>query len=111
MAVELTERKTIRFTPDDMIYLEAKAAEAGVSFGRYVREVALGDRGQGEAVAGMIDRVERLDKIRGELGRIGNNMNQIAIRANTNQPISEAYLKDSLRKVLETLTAIEDELV
>jgi hypothetical protein len=78
MATEKTERTTIRWTPENLQMMKQRAEKAGVSTGRYVREVALGELPQDEDGADKYALIVELKNLRKELGAIGNNINQIA---------------------------------
>lgn len=58
--------------------IKKRAKKSGLTKGRYVREVALCELPQGEAGADKYELIEEFEKLRKELGAIGNNINQIA---------------------------------
>ncbi len=82
-----TTAKPVRFTPDEVAVIAARAQAAGVRFGTFVHDAALGAenlprRASGtdrEALARLLDQ---LAKLRAELGKQGSNLNQIAHAAN-----------------------------
>lgn len=85
MAVKRKKFKTIRWSDEEYSFIEKQSELAGVSFGRYVRQVALGER----SISG--ERQLQSDGLKAamvELSRIGNNINQIARVANETKLIN-----------------------
>lgn len=79
----------IRLLDEELAMLEAKASEAGMSKSEYVRNIIMfaprhmaGTRSDSE-----------LSKLRYELNRIGNNINQIAFVANGKKSVDAGELE------------------
>ena len=98
MPIERDQIKSIRFSQDELDWLEKRANEAGVSFGRYVRQVALGERLQETDKPASEGELWELGK---QLRGIGNNINQIARVANTSGKVNPSRLTDSLDRLDE----------
>lgn len=67
---------------DEFSFIESEAKNAGVSKGNFCRQVVLGKLPQPGNIDGPISRKEFKDLHR-ELAAIGNNINQLAKKANT----------------------------
>jgi hypothetical protein len=99
-----TERRTatvtFQVTPTERAELDERAAAGGVTVSEYVRAAAFGFR---------ITRKEPVDEATlRELWAAGNNLNQLARRANTTEEIDQQELSDALRhwrKAVERLEA------
>ena len=74
-------RVTVRFLPDEHAELEARAAEAGLSPGAYLRACALGDAGPRARRSPTVERSLAAQAI-AELNKVGSNLNQIARAVN-----------------------------
>ncbi len=79
----------MRFHDDEWQQLLERARACGVQRGRYVRESALGvvPRGLGD------------QQLLHQLARIGNNLNQLAKRANEGQVLPQGEILECLREV------------
>jgi hypothetical protein len=74
----------LRCTDHERAAIKAVAEEAGFSVGALLRLLALGDAGPRAVRRPPIERAE-LARILGALGKIGNNVNQIAKSIHTTQ--------------------------
>lgn len=101
MAIEKTVLKTIRVTPKEHEQIKFLADQAGVSWSRYVRQVALGER-RPVSEAGGVSK-EEVKEILRQLSAVGNNLNQLALVANTSGSIHTRRLDEALRS-LEPVT-------
>lgn len=73
----------IRFTAEEFNMAAAKANKAGLSFGAFVRALALGDAGPRARRSRPVNN-QILVQVHGLHGKYGNNMNQIAYKLNAN---------------------------
>jgi hypothetical protein len=96
---ETTEKRNprkIRYRESEWAQIVARARECRMPPARYVREVSLG-------VVPRARRNRTEDRIIVELGRIGNNLNQLARRAHSK---GHPPTRDALRGTLEELLAV-----
>jgi hypothetical protein len=101
-----TTTTTIRFTPDERAAVAAAADAQGLGPSTFARAATLRAAGRTpppirkrhDAIAGVIGPVL------GELGRIGNNLNQIAKVANSTGNATAIAAAGRLRADLERLT-------
>ena len=93
-----TERIQVRVTPAERAEIQRRARQEKISTPTFVRISALGG-------GGFIRRDAA--KLVGALGRIGNNLNQLARRANEGNFPAAAELQaelDQLRPIVDALT-------
>lgn len=104
-----TERLVVRMSRDDMSALAAAASSAGLSKSEYVRSLIGGERL--EVLRLDIDP-EVLPALLLEMKRQGNNLNQLAMRANRRSPIDPAEVSSALAAcrgaAASVMQAIED---
>lgn len=72
----------VRWTEAEHQELAARAGEAGLSVGAYLRAVALGSAGPRAVKRPPVNRV-MLAKLLGAIGHLGSNVNQLAKAANS----------------------------
>lgn len=96
------KKVTVRFTQDEYLKLKEKAEVEGVTIADIVRKAVLRLRPR--------KIPEECRKLRGELGRIGNNINQIARRANKNREVDLLVLEELL-KIREALMTLVSEVL
>lgn len=120
LSMSTNERTTpsISLQADEREWLEEKAEEAGVSLGRYVRQVALCQRPQAEVpfsktdqpvkVSGPITNEELKKVLNSDLPKIGNNINQLARHVNEQRSIGPKQTAEleQCRKDLDELTEV-----
>lgn len=94
-----------RWLDEEFNTVAAKADKAGLSFGAYIRTAVLGTAGPRASRRPPADHVA-LRQILGHLGRIGNNMNQIAKSLNYGDPCDGPELKAALKEYLGLRDAI-----
>src|SRR6267378_4095416 len=99
----------VRCTLEEFKAIAAKADKAGLSAAAFMRAAALGDPGPRSQRRPPADH-KALRRILGELGRVGNNINQIAYRLNTGQKTPPPELRQALAAYLEIRNAIFDAL-
>ena len=75
----------VRCTDNEYAVIQEKASSAGLFAGGYLRASALGTAGPRAVRRPPVDRQE-LARLLGELGRVGNNLNQIARALNVDDP-------------------------
>lgn len=94
---------SIRVSPDEMSFIEAQAATAGLPVSTYVRNLALGKK-----VAPR--RTELEDRLLFELNRCGVNLHQIVRALNFGQglPSDITAVTDELRTALAHVSAAYD---
>jgi len=103
------ETVTVRLTKDERATLDTLASRSGLAAGAFMRAAAFGDTGPRAQRRPPADH-QVLRRILGELGRIGNNINQIARRLNADQQISIPDLRQALSAYLDLRDAIFDAL-
>ena len=84
-----TATVTVQVTPSERAELDARAEAAGVRLSDFARAAMLGYH--------LKARSPVTAQAVAELGAIGNNLNQLARRANTTEEINPADLQDALR--------------
>jgi len=99
----------VRCTLEEFNAIAAKADRAGLSTAGFMRAAALGDAGPRAQRRPPADH-KALRKILGELGRVGNNLNQIARTLNTGGLASPPELIEALRAYIEIRNAIFEAL-
>jgi hypothetical protein len=104
-----TKQCLVRFTDEEFERASGKADKAGIAVAAFLRAAALGDPGPRSQRRPPADH-KALRRILGELGRIGNNINQIAYRLNTGQKTPPPELRHALAAYLELRNAIFDAL-
>ena len=95
----------VRWTDEEFNALAAKADKAGLAVAAFMRAAALGDAGPRAQRRPPADH-KALRQILGELGRVGNNLNQIARALNAGEQARLPELKDALRAYLVLRDAI-----
>ena len=79
---------TIRLSPDERDSIDAKAVRAGLTTGSYSREILLDAPPPRQVRRPPVERQE-LARLLGQLGYIGNNLNQIARALNSGGDLDE----------------------
>ena len=92
----------IRLADDEFARLDGRAREAGLSAGAYLRSCALGDSGPRAKRRVPVDR-EELARLSVAIGRVGNNVNQIAHALNAGGDVMLAEIAVAIGAVMETL--------
>ena len=99
-------RRSVRFTADEFNEIAAKADNSGLGFAAFLRAAALeGDAGPRAQRRPPADH-KALRQILGHVGRIGNNVNQIARALNSEEQASLPELREALRAYLDIRNAI-----
>ncbi len=92
-------------TPDEFAAIVAKANDAGMSRAAWSRTVLLGEAGP-RSQRRVPSDAQSLRQILGHLGRIGNNINQIAYQLNTGGPADLPELRLALKEYAAVRNAI-----
>lgn len=115
---ELDEIVPVRFSEEGKEWVEQKADKAGVSRGRYIRKVVLGELPQAEVPYETIHRQLRFNNgitqakmkevFQTEMPKVNSNINQIARRLNSGEPVDSKMLKmvDDIRANHQKVTRI-----
>ena len=99
---------TVRFSDDEMETLDFVCQVLDQSRSQYIRRKALTGGIPRPEVRIALDE-ERASAVAGQLGRIGNNLNQIARKLNTNRMTDDiARTIDQLNERLRFLRDVED---
>ncbi|MFQ3621923.1 MAG: plasmid mobilization relaxosome protein MobC [Acetobacteraceae bacterium] len=96
---------TVRLTADERARLEELSSRAGYAAGAFMRAAAFGEAGPRAQRRPPADHVA-IRKLLGELGRVGNNINQIARAVNADQSVNVPELREALTAYLELRDAI-----
>ena len=99
-----TAKSLVRFTPDEFAIIADRARACGRTPARFIREAALG------AVPRERRSAVNADLVR-QLARIGNNLNQLAVRAHTGSPLPVDALEATLSELLAAVRRVESERV
>ena len=91
----------VRLLPEEAEVLQAKAEEANMSKARFLKNVIL----QGGAYEKTNFTAEDVGKLQYEIDKIGNNINQIAVRANGSSNIDEIEFFKLRDNYMELLSA------
>jgi hypothetical protein len=89
---------TIRLSETEHRMLHGRAHMSGLSMGGYLRKAALGKAGPRSKRPPAAERDE-LRRLKGELGRVGNNLNQIAHALNTGTAPAPGELETALAEL------------
>ena len=95
----------VRCLDEEFNAIVAKADRAGLSAGAFLRSAGLGDAGPRAQRRPPADHVA-LRQLLGHVGRIGNNVNQIAKALNSGEKVDKKKLDEALRAYLEIRDAI-----
>lgn len=100
-----THQIIVRCTEGEHAAILGKADRAGLASAAFLRAAALGEAGPRAQRRPPADHLA-LRQILGHLGRIGNNLNQIARGLNTEQQASLPELEQAIRAYLEQRDAL-----
>jgi len=104
------KRRSVRFTADEFNRIASKADNSGLGFAAFLRAAALdGDAGPRAQRRPPADH-KALRQLLGEVGRIGNNINQIARALNSGEKASLPDLQAALRAYTEIRNGILEAL-
>lgn len=95
-----THQIIVRCTDDEHAAILGKADRVGLASAAFLRAAVLGEAGPRAQRRPPADH-KALREILGHLGRIGNNLNQIAHGLNTAQQANMPELQDAIRAYLE----------
>jgi hypothetical protein len=100
-----TTHITIRLSPDERGAIDAAAERAGLAAGSHARAILLGAPQPRQVRRPPIERRE-LARLLGEIGRVGNNLNQIAHALNCGEEPDEPALAEALAELQPVRDAI-----
>ena len=95
-----SHQSLIRWTDEEFASISEKADKAGMAVAAFMRAVALGNPGPRAQRRPPADH-KALRQILGEIGRVGNNINQIARALNSGDPPNMPELREALHAYLE----------
>jgi hypothetical protein len=95
--------RTLRFSPEEDAAVNESASQAGLSFGAFLRALALGSAGPRAVKRPHAER-ELLGRILGAIGKLGSNVNQTAKWSNTAQASPSAL---ELARMREDIAAMQ----
>jgi hypothetical protein len=104
-----TRRISVRLTAEEFNAVAQKADTAGLGTAALLRSAALGSAGPRAVRRPPADH-RALRQILGELGRVGNNLNQIARALNRGRDEDYAALEAALHAYAEMRTALLEAL-
>jgi hypothetical protein len=96
--------RTLRFSPEEDAAVNELASQAGLSFGAFLRALALGSAGP-RAVKRPLAERDLLARILGKLGKLGSNVNQTAKWSNTAQAAPSALELARMREDIAAMRA------
>lgn len=102
-----SERRTYRFTQDELAKLEADARAAGMTAPSYVRHLLTGGKAP-RAVRRPPVELETLRVLLGRIGKVGGNINQMAHKANTLNLLPPLEV---LREIQRDMRAMRDAML
>lgn len=94
---------TIRLTPEERSAIDNAAERAGLKSGSYARQILLGAPAPRQVRRPPIERRE-LARLLGQLGAVGNNINQIARAVNSGDELDD----DEFAAAMVDLRAMRD---
>lgn len=100
-----TAQILVRLTTEELGALEAKANRAGYTRAAFARAALVGDPGLRARRLPPADHVA-LRRVLADLGRIGNNLNQLARGMNMGEVPEVPELRDAAKALLEARDAI-----
>ena len=98
-----------RCSDEEFNAIAAKADKAGLSNGAFMRAAALGDAGPRAQRRPPADH-KVLRQLLGEIGRIGNNINQLARATNSGDKVSRSDIAEGIRACLDIRNVIYEAL-
>jgi len=88
----------VHCTPDEYAKIEEKAAAAGLSVSGYARNKLLGKKTR-RTQRRILPEAAVLAPLVGQLGSLGNNLNQLAHMGHLDRAINRDYLNDILGRI------------
>lgn len=104
-----SHQSLIRWTDEEFTDITEKADKAGLAIAAFMRAAALGDTGPRAQRRPPADH-KALRQILGHVGRIGNNINQIARALNSGEKAPIHDLPAALRAYMDIRNAIYEAL-
>lgn len=104
-----TEVLFARVTPEEKSAVVARADRAGMATAAFMRALALGDPGPRARRTPPVNHIA-LRQIVADLGRIGNNLNQLARGMNMGEAPEVAELREAAQSLMDARNAIFEAL-
>lgn len=100
MSQDITVKRTppfsIRLSKDERAEIERRATAAGLTIGGYCKSIIFNSPPSRRSRRPPVDKIE-LARLLGEIGRLGNNLNQIARKLNAESLIEIPELESALK--------------
>jgi hypothetical protein len=93
-----TRHLTIRLTEEERAAIDASAERSGLKSGSYARNVLLGAPTPRQVRRPQVDKIA-IARLLGELGSVGNNLNQIARGINRGRELYDEALQAALAQL------------
>src|SRR5208337_3011648 len=100
-----SHQSLIRWTDDEFTSVTDKADKSGLAVAAFMRAVALGNPGPRAQRRPPVDH-KVLRQYLGQVGRLGNNINQIARALNSGEKANLPELQEVLRACIDVLNGI-----
>ena len=104
---------TVRFSEDEYHQLNFICEVLGITYSHYLRRAALTRRIEHPTVCATFSD-DAAQKLTGQMGKIGSNLNQIARKLNSNEPQTEQMVRnietaiDQLNERMKFLCKVEE---
>jgi hypothetical protein len=98
-----TEFLGCQLTPTERAEIEKRAAERGELLSDYARSRLLGGGGNGQPAGRRRAAPPEVRELAAQVARVGNNLNQLTLRANT---AGQVRSEEALRAALDDLAAV-----
>lgn len=99
------QRISLGLEPTDLDVVDERAEAAGLSRAAYIRAAVLGHPGIRAVPRPHVEKA-LLGQTVGQLGRVGNNLNQLAHQANAGRVLTPEALEPVLADIRQTLAAV-----
>lgn len=99
-AAHRTDRLLLRVSPDEKAVIARNAADLGLGLSAFLRAAGMGQRVSARRPAANDEAIR-------QLAMIGNNINQIARKANTGSPVDSKALDAALVALLDAVRRLE----
>lgn len=100
-----SHQSLIRWTDDEFTSITDKADKSGLAVAAFMRAAGLGNPGPRAQRRPPVDH-KALRQYLGQVGRLGNNINQIARALNSGEKANLPELKEVLRACIDVLSRI-----
>ena len=104
-----SHQSLIRWTDEEWANVSGKADKAGLAVAAFARAASVGDPGPRAQRRPPADH-RVLRQILGEIGRIGNNINQLARARNSGDEVNRSDIAEGIRACLDIRNVIYEAL-